>query len=850
MKKAVLFAAILGFLLSSCNRDKELVQNNSDEPMIQGVGLLGGVQDPLEPYAFVSDAQGNLDELSFSPNPTSFEIASVAIDVDGDRGILGGIGFTPGGGGLLYTVNLTEGTVANKVGGSIDPSDEFFSVAISENGRKGLAGGINILSPIAHVVDLATNSGSTLILPPTLAGSINSTAINTLGETGVIGGGSLFDSPFAFKVSDILTTPTLTNISPSVYPPPPTVTPVLPYLGGEVATVAINAESPSVMLYGGVISDSTPQSWGFASKVDEGETVTAITFPSSDPVEEILSVAMSRSGSVAILGGFSKVYGTPGARAYKLNMTESTATTITLNSGTFPEGIFRSVAIDSLGVTGLIGGAQVSGDEKPIAYAINVESGAATPVSFVTNSGAPLTEGGTVLSVEIQDQGEAGLLGGTVGPGPTPAAFLVTGMGSESPIALQLTLPGSTASGKINSVSFDNIVGCLNTIQTGTLFGNSLDFAKYLNQNANVAHFFCPATVEGKLNPALDSASPLRNSATLFSADNTFFSISQGISRRARDARQFRRLEEKEQKELAMLAKNGEDCFKITNYPKEIRLNNLWVEAIGLVAHQDRQDETPSFDPWSVGALLGYDMQKTKNFRAGLGLAYAYTYVDFNKENGNSNVNQEYLSLYGLWNRHNAYANLGLWFGLFQTNNERKIPLPGFDFRATSYTSGYQFDPHIEIGYDVPFKEGTCTFEPFGAVDWIHNWQDPYKEYSNSPFKFFQQNLHSSMLRVEAGFRVYEEFEFRVWNLILQQNISYLYKDTYSLGNWKGFLLGAPGTLVLDTLSESESLGSLSFSMIFDPKRPCYPTGRMGYKGEFGADYRSHQITASTEWSF
>ncbi len=794
-------------IFTSCPGDKGLGKDLETEAPVeqQGLGLIGGGNTGTEvPLAYTFDPEA--DPVPITGLPVKGEVASVAIDADGTTGILGGKGFF-GSPPIAHTVNVQESTATTIT--SVGSFDEIKSVAINETGTTGLLGGDDGAGvPTAYNVTIASSSAAPITSLP-LSGEFSTVAINTDGTTGLLGG---FDFTTALAHRVDLTT----NVATSLIPDP----------DGAIESVAIDASGTNGLLGGADDFGPTPLAYKVVSA-----TATAISFPGAAPTEAIRGVAINRAGTTGLLGGSD----TSIARAYTLDMSGITAVEI---PGLAADGTIRSVAIDTAGAKGLLGGDTTS--SVPIAYAVDIATNTAIAVS-----GLPAE--GIIHSVEIQDNGDAGLLGGQ-GESMLPVAFLVTGIQSGSLTTTSLPLLGAASPGAINSVSFDSLVASLTHIETRGLSGNNLTLAEYLNTNApDTAASFLPSTLAGKLGPALESASPARNAATLFSADNALFSIAQGISRRARDARQFRRFEEKEQKELALLAANS---WKVTNCPCEVRLNNLWGEVIGLVAHQDRQHETPGFDPWSIGALVAYDVQKTKNFRGGLGLAYAYTYLDFDKGNGHSNVNQEYLSLYGLWNRHNLYGNLALWFGLFQTNNERNMHLTDFEFQATSFASGYQFDPHVEIGYDYDFCDDTCTFEPFVTVDWIHNWQDPYREYSSSAFKFFRQNIHCSMLRTEVGFRVYEEFEFRVWNLVLQQNISYLYKDAYSIGNVKGFLIGAPGTLILDTLSDSEHFGSVAFSMLFDPKRPKYPTGRLGYKGEFGSSYRSHQITASTEWSF
>ncbi|HSX14181.1 MAG TPA: hypothetical protein VLE96_07175, partial [Chlamydiales bacterium] len=102
----------------------------------------------------------------------------------------------------------------------------------------------------------------------------------------------------------------------------------------------------------------------------------------------------------------------------------------------------------------------------------------------------------------------------------------------------------------------------------------------------------------------------------------------------------------------------------------------------------------------------------------------------------------------------------------------------------------------------------------------------------------------------ETGLRFYENFGFCSWNLIIQENLSYIYRKPFSIGDVFGFLVGAPGTLALETFSHANNLGSAELRFLLEPINMCYPTANLGYKAEFGSGYQSHLITLGTEWRF
>lgn len=818
-------------LLNSCNGTPE----NSTSVITSNAIMGGGDTDSNIPYAYTFVYSGNSNNpgtpVLITPLPLTGEINSVAINASGTTGIIGGSDthISPNT-AFAYTVDIT-GSAATPITDLLNGTIQ--GVAISADGKIGLLGGNNggspTLDPYAYTVDIFSNSASLIALPGAPSGTVSSMAINAEGTSGLLGGGDFSAStPFAYSLVNISgSTATATALT-------------LSGMGGVVSSVAIDASGTNGILGLTEANSTSPDYFAYTVNIPDS-TVTPITTPQSYVINSVAinSPTTNGIGTTCIIGGSSSGEASGDPVAYIINIETSTPTEI---SGLGMQGTVNSVAIDSAGSTALLGGEFYP--DTGFAYVFDTTTLNLTTVNGLSNST-------TIVSAAIQDSGKAGLLGGSGGNNETLVAFLLPDLVNNPSNAIQLTLTGINEgnAGSINSVSFDALSSMLNSITTSGLWGNNLALAEYLNEYApDTAFYFMPSTLDGTLVKALESVAPTRNASSLFTVNNSFFAIREGITRRTCDARQFSKAMQSNQGDISLLTARGDElpCKQNSN----CRLNEFWGEIVGLTTYQDCQNETPSFHPLGVGFILGYDFEKIQNVRLGATLAYMYNHLHQNNGQGHSHTNQELASLYSLWQGCNFYANAEIWVGLFQVNTVRDIHMTAFDYRATSYTSGYQFDPHLELGYDYQFHYDEHTLEPFVMFDWVHSWQDPYREYSTGPFQFVQQRLHASMFRTEVGLRCYEQFSFCSWNLILQENISYIYRKPYSIGDVKGFLIGAPGTLILETFTSARNLGSVELRFLFEPKNPQYPTGTFGYRGEFGSGYQSHQISFGTEWSF
>ncbi len=413
------------------------------------------------------------------------------------------------------------------------------------------------------------------------------------------------------------------------------------------------------------------------------------------------------------------------------------------------------------------------------------------------------------------------------------------------------------------------------------LSGNNLIFANYITNNApSRIGFFILSFMDGTINDALESTAPTRNAFSLFAADNNMFYLDTLLSNHNRNARNARRQAYQPQKgrntaqvepadiptdELLTEASLDIPSEELLGWghqnprfaqvdpsceaPKERRFE-IWMETFGALAYQKKQHQTPAFNPTTGGAILALDGKVSNRARIGTGAAYTYTYIHEKQDDGHSRINQEYLFLYTTWNNPHWYFDTALMGGLFQIHNVRDINMTGFEFKSESKPSGWQLAPHLEVGYDYNFYGCKFTAEPFVMFDWVNNWQKSYHETGSGPFNAGQKKHYSSFLRSEAGLRFYETARFETWNLTVQEKLSYLNKKPFKVGRVNAFLVGAPGSFTVETLTDTQNLGVAELEFVFQPHNDSLPRTTLEYQGEFGVMYQSHLVSLELTWSF
>ena len=188
--------------------------------------------------------------------------------------------------------------------------------------------------------------------------------------------------------------------------------------------------------------------------------------------------------------------------------------------------------------------------------------------------------------------------------------------------------------------------------------------------------------------------------------------------------------------------------------------------------------------------------------------------------------------------------------GGVQIDQVRNTKMTSFSFRSSSHPHGWQFLPHLELGFKKNSQNNNFCLNPFVMLDWANAWQESYQEKGNSPFNAAQKAYYGSLLRTEAGLRFYETFFFQSWNFSIQEKISYVNTQSFNAGKVNAFLVGSPGSFTVETLSSAQNLGVGQLAMSFDPLNACYPTSTLFYQGEFGTQYQSHQVNIELAWQF
>ena len=726
-----------------------------------------------------------------------------------------------------YAAIVSNEGVATAISGAAVPvgSGAILSVAVNTSGA-GIIGGRDN-GDVDPYVALVSPTGVTTALTggalPVGSGEILAVAINESGA-GIIGGQDSSATPvYAALVSSAGVTTALTGAP-------------IPTGSGNIRSVGINDSGAAII--GGGENTSTP----YIALVSSAGVRSALSGPAATTGAGIIfDVAINNSGA-GIVGGQDNGFATPYA---VLVSNTGVRTALTGAPAPVGDGSIRAVAINDSGAA-IIGG-QDNGSSTP--YVALVSSAGVR--SALSGSALPAGNG-IIRSVAINSSGAA-IIGGQEGFSTAAYAALVSSAG----VTTSLSAGGVPLLGNINSVAIsDTGVGLIGGSDTSTgeafvalvsptgvvtpLTGSALPIGVSFIQDVDISNAI--DIMDAFVPQSFGGGSSFANS--LFALTSQVSQSHYGYQHKAPYNKASNSPDFSQ--EVGLLA-DATDSIRWNTPCTEDAKYSLWAIGFGDYVRQKKSGSFPKMKNWIGGAMIGFDYRGFENGVIGLGAAYAYNSITLSGNGGNAKTHQEFLTVYGSWNRKYFFINLALWGGLYQSRNTRRT----MNMTAKANVDGWLLSPHLEISTPFYGKEPWFVIEPFVMFDWANNWQDGFKESGASGFNIVVGNQYSSLLRSEAGLRFYQSLGYTWGSVILLQKGSWVNKKPFHANSTTASFVGSASSFGIEVFSnKTQNLGAIEFSAQFIPCKKKYPYGALNYQGEFGSTFQSHLISAEIGKNF
>jgi len=664
---------------------------------------------------------------------------------------------------------------------------------------------------------------------------INSMAQNSSGSA-VVGGWTQSYNPF------------FALISPSGKSTLPAQGPDSPKGTGAITAVAINSTGSAII--GGIQEGFTSS---YAALISPTGTLTAVTGETPKGDGAILAVAINESG-YAIIGGSAANEGSSSITVssesinptkenlFQTDSNPSYAVIVKEYSNEFrppyiaPISLVQQISIltdgNALGST-IIHEAK-NGFQNAYAAFVN-PSGVAIAIN---GPGFPPSGSGSKInSVDINNAGFA-IIGGVQNATNDPYAALVSPIGAIQSLTGDTPQPG----GYIQSVA-------INDTGAAVIGGVDNHFSEYyvaLVSPSGIATKLPDSVLLIPMNSTnmsntvvnlLEAATP-QSWGPGSSFANALFTLSSDLLPNHLQCQQ-----------IAPEEKTNPENWLLVDVSKSIRKSPaclkpdycIWGALFGDYAHQKNFQTIPTWTQWIGGSVIGCDYRGLDHWLFGASAAYAYSSVNLSEGIGHAQSDQEFASLYGAWLQEHFYISWALWGGYYQLTNER-CSLAAIS--ANSKVRGWLGLPHLEFGFPIFCGVNQWRVVPFGMLDWANNWQHQVHEKGKSGFNLLIPSQYTSLLRSEAGVRLFQTFHFGPGSLLLEEKLSYVNKAPFNTSPATTFFVGSISSFPIDLFSsELQNLGVVQFSLQFAPRQGNWPYGGINYQAEFGSSFQIQTIS-------
>ena len=262
-----------------------------------------------------------------------------------------------------------------------------------------------------------------------------------------------------------------------------------------------------------------------------------------------------------------------------------------------------------------------------------------------------------------------------------------------------------------------------------------------------------------------------------------------------------------------------------------------WGTGYANFMHEKATPHISAFNMTARGFFAGYDALSSEYGFLGAGVGYSDTSI-YLWNDTNSTIQSAIAALYGTWTRWNFFYEGSITLAYNRISNQRHIFFIGYDAIATSSHDDWQFAPHLGLGYDIQFDWG--ALEPYTLLDYVFNWESPYREYHATLVSTQQRSRASSILRSEVGLAAYQDWETQTGMITLNETIAYVNRAFIQRGHLVANFVGQGGNYTAAVFDRTENLFAPSFEVYFKTPANFYTTAT--YLGEFGSESHANQI--------
>ncbi len=303
-------------------------------------------------------------------------------------------------------------------------------------------------------------------------------------------------------------------------------------------------------------------------------------------------------------------------------------------------------------------------------------------------------------------------------------------------------------------------------------------------------------------------------------------------------------------KETKFLAYDGSDASIWQLYKsgqQKEATYGVWLDGFGQSGDQEEGDGFTGYDYNLYGVSLGFDQIFCNKYIAGIGIGYSDTDIDLDRNEGDSDIESIYGSLYGSYYTGRGYIDAVLSYGSQDYGNERPIVIGSIERTARSDHDGDAYSAFVEGGYNIALNQ--WVFQPFASLHYIYLDEDGFRETGADSLNQIVDDRQTESLVSELGLRVAHVFELNRGALIPEMSLAWNYDFDIDDRTITTSFAGAPDTAFSIEGQDVTEHGVTVGAGVTLMNKGRFSTS-LKYNGEFREDYQAHGVIGELRYEF
>jgi len=270
-----------------------------------------------------------------------------------------------------------------------------------------------------------------------------------------------------------------------------------------------------------------------------------------------------------------------------------------------------------------------------------------------------------------------------------------------------------------------------------------------------------------------------------------------------------------------------------------------FAKGFGAFNNRDSDNNAVGFQANTAGGILGIDRQINDNLLIGGLIGYGHTFLDFDQNRGDGDIESFRLGPYVSYNHADFFIDGSATFGYHLNDINRRSTAGGMNRQNNADYDAWDFNLALNLGYD--FEVATRTWlTPIASLEYLYYQSDSYVETGNAGSALAVDSASVDSLRLGVGARAAHAIELDKFTLVPELSVQYIH-EFLGDADLSARFVGGPTGFTINSKGQDHSLAvGVGATAILSDKFSAY----VRYDGEYNHEGETHAVTVGINFRF